>query len=265
MRSLILPTLLVSLLPFTAWCEQPPEVAKVTAAYVKAHLERDSAKLETILCDDYAMTGIDGKIRDKSKILAMVSNDDIEIQTAKRETKALRKFGDTVIWTGTSHTKGTNKEKAFEHKGAFTTVLVKQDGTWKFASDQVTPLATNDISGAWKLFGRLDEDGDVVALGEEGADALSMKLFSNGRWFITYVDTTTADVTFHHGGTYKLDGNKYEEEIEFATEATQTMVGNTLKFTMEVEGDVLTQRGIGNPYNEVWHRVVAKSEAKAEK
>ena len=43
------------------------------------------------------------------------------------------------------------------------------------------------------------------------------------------------------------------------------MVGNTLKFTMEVEGDVLTQRGIGNPYNEVWHRVVAKRAAKAEK
>jgi len=262
MRSLIFPTLLVSLLPLTAWCEQPPEVAKVTAAYVQAHLDCDKSKLEKMLCDDYSRIGVDGKTRSKSKVLAIVGGEDLKIETSKRETKAYRTFGDTIIWTGSSHTKGTNKEKPFEHKGTFTTVLVKQDGAWKIASDQVTPLAANDISGAWKLAGRLDEDGNVHKLGE--ADALSMKFFSNGRWFITYVDTTTADVTFHHGGTYKLDGNKYEEEIEFATEATQQMVGNTLEFTMDVEGDVLTQRGVGNPYNEVWHRVVAK-QAKAEK
>lgn len=265
MRTVLVSLVVFSLLQTVGWSKQPTDdVEEVAADYVKAHLERDKEALKQMLCDDYTRVGIDGQTRDRSKVLALLGSGDMKIQAATRKTAAFREFGDTTIWTGTSHTKGTNKEKTFEHKGTFTTVLVKQDGAWKIASDQVTPLRVKDsaISGAWKLFGRLDGDGNVVKLGGAEANNLNIKFFSNGIWFITYVDTTTADVTFHHGGTYTLDGNKYEESIEFATEATQEMVGNKLKFTMDVDGDVLTQRGIDNPYNEVWHRVLPKGEAK---
>ena len=32
------------------------------------------------------------------------------------------------------------------------------------------------------------------------------------------------------------------------------MIGQTLKFKLKVEGDTLTQVGIGNPYSQVWKR-----------
>ena len=60
---------------------------------------------------------------------------------------------------------------------------------------------------------------------------------------------------FHHGGTYTLNGDEYVETVEYANESTKELIKQTFKFTIKVEGDTLTQTGIGNSYNEVWKRV----------
>ena len=60
---------------------------------------------------------------------------------------------------------------------------------------------------------------------------------------------------FHHGGTYTLNGDEYVETVEYANESTKELIKQTFKFTIKIEGDTLTQTGIGNPYNEVWKRV----------
>ena len=45
------------------------------------------------------------------------------------------------------------------------------------------------------------------------------------------------------------------ETVEYANESTKELIKQTFKFTIKIEGDTLTQTGIGNPYNEVWKRV----------
>lgn len=61
---------------------------------------------------------------------------------------------------------------------------------------------------------------------------------------------------FHHGGTYTLDGDTYEETVEYSTENNAAqLIKQKFKFTVKVEGDTLTQVGVGNPFNEVWKRV----------
>ena len=56
------------------------------------------------------------------------------------------------------------------------------------------------------------------------------------------------------GGTYTLNGNEYVETQEYADATWLKDNGKSFKFTVKVQGDTMTQIGIGNPYTEVWKR-----------
>jgi hypothetical protein len=106
--------------------------------------------------------------------------------------------------------------------------------------------------------------GSWILLGEPGAgnrpeiDA-RMKFWGDGYWLITQADPETGVVFFHHGGTYTLDGDEYEETVTFANENTKHMIDTKLRFKISVDGDRYTQTGIGNPFTEEWERL-AKTE-----
>ena len=79
-------------------------------------------------------------------------------------------------------------------------------------------------------------------------------LSDRSNWTITQADPKTGMTIFHHGGTYALKGNEYLETVEYANESTTNLIGKTFKFTIKVEGEALTQTGVGNPWTEVWKR-----------
>jgi hypothetical protein len=116
-------------------------------------------------------------------------------------------------------------------------------------ADEV-PAKKPDLVGVWKLAGRLGEDGQIQPL-----EGQVLKFIIDGQWTVTYSDPESGRVQYHHGGTYTLEGNKYSEKISYATEATQSLFGQTFNFEVQVDGDSLTQKGVGNPYNEVWKRL----------
>ena len=122
------------------------------------------------------------------------------------------------------------------------------------AQDKSTPakeqstLAKN-LLGTWIL---VDEPGKV---GEPPASGGRLKFCTGRHWTITQADPKTGVTIFHHGGTYTLNGDEYVETVEYANESTKELIKQTFKFTIKVEGDTLTQTGIGNSYNEVWKRV----------
>ena len=95
----------------------------------------------------------------------------------------------------------------------------------------------------------------LCALAEDPPPAKGPLKFLMGKhWSFTEPDPATGKVVYHHGGTYTLDGDTYAETINFANENTASMLGQTLKFKLKVEGGTLTQVGIGNPYTQVWKR-----------
>ena len=111
-----------------------------------------------------------------------------------------------------------------------------------------SPLA-NNLLGTWILVG---EPGKI----EEAPAAGGRLKFCTGRhWIITQADSATGVTVFHHGGTYTLNGDQYAETVEYANENTKDLIKQTLKFKIKVDGDTLTQIGIGNPWTEVWKRV----------
>lgn len=81
-----------------------------------------------------------------------------------------------------------------------------------------------------------------------------LKFLTGKHWTFTQADPETGKVVYHHGGTYTLDSDNYAETIHYANESTANMIGQTLKFKLKVDGDTLTQVGIGNPYTQIWKR-----------
>jgi len=106
-----------------------------------------------------------------------------------------------------------------------------------------------DLTGVWVLVGTPDEVGEPPAAGGR------FKFRTDGHWLITQADPNTGVVIYHHGGTYTLDGDEYVEKVKYANKNTASLIKQTLKFKVKVEGDTFTQFGVGNPYTEVWKRV----------
>ncbi len=122
------------------------------------------------------------------------------------------------------------------------------------AADKVEPLSSapsqlsKDIIGTWVMVGT---PGDV---GEPPAAGGRLKFRTARHWAMTQADPDTGTVSFHHGGTYTLNGDEYVEKVEYATENLANYIGNAYKYKVKVEGDTFTQIGIENPFTEVWKR-----------
>ena len=117
------------------------------------------------------------------------------------------------------------------------------------AAPAVEPSLARKLLGTWILVGTPDKVGEAPAKGGR------LKFLTGKNWNITEADPETGVTVFHHGGTYTLDGDQYAETIQYANENTKNLIKETFKFTIKIEGDTLTQIGIGNPWTEVWKRV----------
>jgi hypothetical protein len=106
-----------------------------------------------------------------------------------------------------------------------------------------------DMTGTWVLVGK---PGKVRETPEAGG---RLKFRTGAHWTMTQSDPKTGLVVMHDGGTYSLDGDTYMETIEYANDSTSNDIGRTFIFKVKVEGDFMTQEGVGNPYTEVWKRL----------
>ena len=87
----------------------------------------------------------------------------------------------------------------------------------------------------------------------DSATGQRLKFRTGNHWNLTHADEA-GFVVEHFGGTYTLQGNEYTETQDYGDETWMKDNGKSFKFTVKVEGDTMTQIGVGNPYNEVWKR-----------
>ena len=76
------------------------------------------------------------------------------------------------------------------------------------------------LLGAWAQPSTIDDKGELIP-------GSGIKFFGLKHWTITQSDPKTGEMVHHHGGTYKLDGDTYEETVEFAGPSTKTFIGTT--------------------------------------
>jgi len=95
--------------------------------------------------------------------------------------------------------------------------------------------------GAWQLYYSKSVSADTIVFEVVGyVTGTDIKVWS-GKNFISVghfkIDTTYQDN--YVGGTYKLSGNQYEENILYHVD--KKYVGKTIKMILEIKGDTLTQ------------------------
>jgi thiol-disulfide isomerase/thioredoxin len=112
-----------------------------------------------------------------------------------------------------------------------------------------TQLAKN-LTGTWVLVGEAGNADEIPSS--------RLKFLTGGYWTITEADPNTGLTINHHGGTYTLEGDKYTETVEYANPSTSNLIGQSFQFAIKIDGDTLTQTGIGNPWTEKWKRAVPK-------
>jgi hypothetical protein len=113
------------------------------------------------------------------------------------------------------------------------------------------PVEQSPIVGAWQLDHVKFIAGDTLYLEAPGTVSVDqIKLWSASHFVFVGqfvgdtsimddfgLDTTVMDS--YGGGTYTLEGNSYEEHIEFHTDPGS--VGNTVKMLVEISNDTLVQ------------------------
>ncbi len=97
------------------------------------------------------------------------------------------------------------------------------------------------IEGTWKLVHSQTFKGDSSVVYFPGKNDMDMtKIWSGDHWMFTgriKADTTVTDV--YGMGTFKLEGNRYEENVGILF--YKPWEGKTIKMTLEMKNDTLTQ------------------------
>ncbi len=98
------------------------------------------------------------------------------------------------------------------------------------------------IEGAWKMVYFRSIRNDTVRMQFPGPkmEVSDIKLWSGNH--VAFVGRFHRDSTFsdnYGGGTYKLEGNRYEESLDY--HSNKSLVGKKLKMTIEIRNDTLFQ------------------------
>lgn len=93
-------------------------------------LHKDADAMAKILDVDFVLTDYDGSVLSKPQFLASLRDTSDQLTSEVSEDMKLHRHGGTVVVTGATHEKGTNKGKHYEHRGRFTDTWIKKDGQW---------------------------------------------------------------------------------------------------------------------------------------
>jgi ketosteroid isomerase-like protein len=132
MRPILTFVLLIFFVPAFA-ASQAGDESKIIALenlWNQMQLHRDAVAMEKILDPDFVLTDYDGSVLSKAQFLDSIRDPSDQLTVEVSEDMKLHRHGDTVIVTGATHEKGTNKGKKYEHRGRFTDTWIKQNNQW---------------------------------------------------------------------------------------------------------------------------------------
>ena len=132
--------LLVSASAFAA--ETDADLLALDASWNELRLKPDVEGLERILADDWMLTHSDGRVQHKADYLDELRTSTRRNQGIGNEDVRVRRYGDTMVVTGTSVQSGISNGQPWSGRFRFTRVWVKRDGAWTMVSShssRITP------------------------------------------------------------------------------------------------------------------------------
>jgi len=100
-------------------------------AWNLAQLQRDSRALQALLSDRYVYTDYDGTVMNKGQFLTDNKDPDYKPTVVTNEEMQVITYSNVAIVIGKYHTKGTYRDKPFEHWGRFTDTWVYENNNWQ--------------------------------------------------------------------------------------------------------------------------------------
>lgn len=97
------------------------------------------------------------------------------------------------------------------------------------------------IDGAWKLVHSQTFTGDSSVVDFPGkVEKNTTKIWSGNQWmFVGWIKADTTVLDIYGNGTFKLEGNRYEESISILI--YKPWESKTIKMTLEIKNDTLIQ------------------------
>jgi ketosteroid isomerase-like protein len=107
------------------------EVTGLERAWMDASRQHDVAWFERNLAASCILTDENGVVTDKAAMIADVKAGANQIESSSYENLKVQAYGDTVVATGVSVTKGTYKGKDNSGQYPWTDTWVKRGGQWQ--------------------------------------------------------------------------------------------------------------------------------------
>jgi len=109
-------------------------------------INHDADAMGKILDRDFVLTDYDGTVMSKSQFLASIRDKSTQLTVEVSDDMKLHRYGDTVVVTGATREKGTEKEKPFSHQGRFTDTWIKKEGQWLCIASQLSLIGSRGNS-----------------------------------------------------------------------------------------------------------------------
>lgn len=134
--------LLITSVPLRTQDGDDPDVkSKITAlerlSKVQAWKAKDIRTLDKLLDDGYQLVNLNGKLENKSEVLAFVQSADIVDYIA--DSMVVRTHGETAIMTGLYQIRGLHHGQPFVEHGRFVDTWVLKEGRWVTIATLTTP------------------------------------------------------------------------------------------------------------------------------
>jgi ketosteroid isomerase-like protein len=101
-------------------------------------INHDADAMGKMLDSDFVPTDYDGTVMSKTQFLASIQDKSTQLTVEVCDDMKLHRYGDTVVVTGATREKGTEKGKPFSHQGRFTDTWIKKEGQWLCVASQLS-------------------------------------------------------------------------------------------------------------------------------
>jgi hypothetical protein len=128
--------------PVLAHATSDAELLAIDARWNALRLQPDVEGLDRLLADDWLLTHSDGRVQTKSEYLDELRTRTRRNQAIDNEDVRLRRYGNTVVVTGTSVQSAVSNGQPWSGRFRFTRVWVRRGGGWIMVASHSSRIET---------------------------------------------------------------------------------------------------------------------------
>jgi ketosteroid isomerase-like protein len=116
------------------------ELTRISDAWDKAIVRKDEAAVAANMAADFRQIDGYGNLETKKSFVAGIVDAKLTIDPYTVEDFEVRLYGDTALLSGRTHMTGKYDGKPFESNYRYIDIYVRQGGSWKIVSVQITKI-----------------------------------------------------------------------------------------------------------------------------